>query len=71
MGLPACGLSIDRLLMLRRESEKVWRYCSIARTGRGASRLAAGLETSSINRVVAFYRFLAGIPTDQEPPAAR
>ena len=24
-----------------------------------------------INRAVAFYRWLVGIPTDQEPPAAR
>ena len=49
----------------------IWRYYSIARTGRNASRLATGHESSSINRAVAFYRSLAGIPTDQEPPAAR
>jgi hypothetical protein len=56
---------------LDRESEDVWRYYSITRTGRNASRLAAGHASSSINRAVAFYRFLAGIPTDQEPPVAR
>ena len=56
---------------LDRESEDVWRYYSIVRTGRNASRLAVGHESSSINRAVAFYRALAGIPTDQEPPAAR
>ena len=33
--------------------------------------MAAGNESSAINRAVAFYRWLAGIPTDQEPPAAR
>jgi hypothetical protein len=62
---------MQSVYFLDRESENVWRYYSIARTGRGASRLATGHETSSINRAVAFYRFLAGIPTDQEPPAAR
>jgi hypothetical protein len=56
---------------LDRESDGVWRYYSIVRTGRNASRLATGHESSSINRAVAFYRSLAGIPTDQEPPAAR
>jgi len=35
------------------------------------SDVAAGHEASSINRAVAFYRSLAGIPTGKEPPAAR
>ena len=29
------------------------------------------VPASSINRAVAFYRHFVGIPTDQEPPAAR
>jgi hypothetical protein len=56
---------------LDRESANVWRYYCIARTGRHASRLATGHESSSINRAVAFYRYMVGIPTDQDPPAAR
>ena len=62
---------IQSIYFLDRESADVWRYYSIARTGRNASRLATGHASSSINRAIAFYRFLAGIPTDQEPPAAR
>jgi hypothetical protein len=62
---------MQSVYFLDRESDNVWRYYGIVRTGRSASRLAAGHESSSINRAVAFYRFLAGIPTDQEPPAAR
>ncbi len=62
---------MQSIYFLDRESADVWRYYSIARTGRNASRLAMGHESSSINRAVAFYRSLAGIPTDQEPPAAR
>ena len=62
---------MQSIYFLDRESDNVWRYYSIVRTGRGASRLATGHEASSINRAVAFYRSLAGIPTDQEPPAAR
>jgi len=62
---------MQSIYFLDRESDDVWRYYSTARTGRNASRLAAGHASSSINRAVAFYRSLAGIPTDQEPSAAR
>jgi hypothetical protein len=62
---------MQSVYFLDRESDGVWRYYSMARTGRAASRLTTGHESSSINRAVAFYRSLAGIPTDQEPPAAR
>jgi hypothetical protein len=62
---------MQSIYFLDRESDDVWRYYSISRTGRNASRLVAGHAASSINRAVAFYRSLVGIPTDQEPPAAR
>jgi hypothetical protein len=62
---------LQSIYFLDRESDSVWRYYSIVRTGRNANRLIAGNEASSINRAVAFYRYLVGIPTDQEPPAAR
>jgi hypothetical protein len=62
---------MQSIYFLDRESENVWRYYSIMRTGENASRLITGNESSVINRAVAFYRSLAGIPTDQEPPAAR
>jgi len=61
---------MQTITFLDRESQDVWRYYSIMRTSRNASLLTAGYEASSINRAVAFYRYLAGIPTDQEPPAA-
>ena len=56
---------------LERESEDLWRYYSIGRTGKNANGLATGHDASTVNRAVAFFRYLAGIPTDQEPPAAR
>ena len=61
---------MQTITFLDRESQDVWRYYSILRTNKDASRLAAGSEASSINRAVAFYRYLAGIPTDKEPPAS-
>ncbi len=56
---------------LERETPEVWRYYSVGRTGKDANGLAAGHDASTINRAMAFFRYLVGIPTDQEPPAAR
>jgi hypothetical protein len=36
-----------------------------------SSLMPIGSDASYINRAVAFYRLVAAIPTDQEPPAAR
>jgi hypothetical protein len=54
-----------------RESQNVWRYYSIMRSGKNANQLIAGNDRSWVNRAVAFHRHLVGISTDQEPPAAR
>jgi hypothetical protein len=62
---------IQSIYFLDRESENVWRYYAIVRTGMNANQLLAGNESSAVNRAVAFYRHLVGIPTAQEPPAAR
>jgi hypothetical protein len=62
---------LQSIYFLDRESEHVWRYYSMLRMRKNANGMAAGNESSAINRAVAFYRWLAGIPTDQEPPAAR
>jgi hypothetical protein len=62
---------IQSIYFLDRESQDVWRYYSITRMGRNANTLISGHEASSINRAVAFYRYFAGIPADQEPAAMR
>jgi hypothetical protein len=62
---------MQSICFLDRESDTVWRYYSIVRTGRNANRLIASNESSGANRALAFYRHLVGIPTDQDPPAAR
>jgi hypothetical protein len=62
---------IQSIYFLDRESDHIWRYFSIVRIGKNANGLIARNESSSINRAVAFYRSLVGIPTDQDPPAAR
>jgi hypothetical protein len=62
---------MQSIYYLDRESDDVWRYYGMARTGKNASSLTSGHEASWINRSVAFYRHVAGIPTNREPPAAR
>ncbi|MCW2239637.1 DUF6675 family protein [Azospirillum canadense] len=56
---------------LERRSSDTWAYYGLLRAGAGASRLAGGHERFYVNRAVAFYRFLAGVPTDRDPPVAR
>jgi len=62
---------MQSIYFLDRESENVWRFYSIVRTGKNANRLIAGNDSSAVNRAVAFYRHVVGIPTSQEPPVAR
>lgn len=62
---------VQAIYFIERESRDVWRYYSIVRTGRNSSTLAGGHEASAVNRAVAYYRYIAGIKADTEPPAAR
>ncbi len=59
------------IYFLEKESDGVWKFYSLTRSSRNANSMATANEASAINRAVAFYRHIAGIPTDQEPPAAR
>lgn len=61
---------LQSMYFFEQEGSNVWRYYSIVRTGKKASRLIAGNESSTINRAAAFYRHFVGIPATQEPPAA-
>jgi hypothetical protein len=62
---------IQAVTFLERERGSVWRYYSIARMAKAASILTMGHDASLINRAVALFRHVAGIPADREPPAAR
>lgn len=60
---------VQSIYFFERESRDVWRYYNLARTS--ASSGTQGYQASFINRAVAFYRHLVGIPTDKDPPAFR
>jgi hypothetical protein len=62
---------VQSVYFLDRGQDNVWGYYSILRTGLNASSLVTSNDSSAINRAIAVYRRFVGIPTDQEPPAAR
>jgi hypothetical protein len=62
---------LQSIYFLDRESDKVWRYYGMVRSGKRVNSLIAGNEASFVNRAVAFYRNLVGVPDNQEPPASR
>lgn len=63
--------ALQTVEFLERQGADVWALYLLTRIDRGASVFASGHEASSVNRAVALFRHLAGIPTDQEPPAVR
>jgi hypothetical protein len=62
--------ALQSVKFMERIAPGVWGVYLLSRMGEDASVLAAAFEASYINRAVALYRHIAGIPTDLEPPAA-
>ncbi len=62
---------VQTLYFLNRQTNGEWGYYSLARIAANASSLVEGHAASYINRAVAFFRYVGGIATDLEPPAAR
>jgi len=62
---------LQTFYVIERRGPGVWNFYSLTRTRMASSLLPTGGEGSYINRSAAFFRYVAGIPTDQEPPAAR
>jgi hypothetical protein len=59
------------LYVLQRRTDGNWSFYLYGSIDGGAAGSAGAHLSSFVNRSVAFYRHFAGIPTDQEPPAAR
>jgi len=62
--------ALQSVLIIEHIAPDVFGVSILNRSGEGASMLTAGHESSYVNRVAALYRQLAGIKTNQEPPAA-
>ncbi len=63
--------AMQSVIFLDKRGAGVWGYYQTIRATEGASAIAMGSNASYVNRLAALYRYVAGIPTDQEPPAAR
>ncbi len=63
--------ALQSVVFIQRLSPGVLGIYILSRTGEGTSALAEGHDASYVNRAVVLYRLIAGIKTDQEPPAAR
>lgn len=63
--------ALQTVLVITHIAPKTWGVYMLSRTSDQSSMLAGGHEASYVNRAVALYRQIAGIRTDQEPPAMR
>lgn len=71
-GLPLFGPGdLRSAYRLEQLAPGIWGYSSLGGVAKGASFLSNGHHASYINRAAAVFRHIAGVPTDQEPPAAR
>lgn len=60
----------EQFYVIERETDTVWRYYGLVRAQINHAFLAPS-HGSSKNRTSAYFRHLAGIRTDIEPPAAK
>jgi len=62
---------MQTVYFIERRAPGVWGFYSLTRVRMASPLLPAGSDSSYVNRSAALFRHIAGIPTDQEPPAAR
>ena len=62
--------ALQTVLIIEHVAPGIFGVFVLSRSGEGASALTAAHESTYVNRAAALYRQLAGIKTDQEPPAA-
>jgi hypothetical protein len=58
------------LYFVERETGDTWRYYSLLRAPTPISLAVRSHRASYINRAAAIFRYVAGLPTDTEPPLA-
>jgi hypothetical protein len=64
--------ALQTVVCAQRQANDVWGLYILARIDRQTSSfIANGHEASTANRALALFRYLAGVPTDAEPPAVR
>jgi len=62
--------SLQVATVLQRASPDVWNFYEITRAGAESNSFVSGYGSSYLNRLDAMRRYLAGLPTDRDPPVA-
>jgi hypothetical protein len=62
--------ALQTVAFVRRTAPDQWETYQITRVGADSSSLVLGHQGSFVNRLEAVRRYLAGLPTDQQPPLA-
>jgi hypothetical protein len=62
--------ALQAATVLTRDGPDSWSLYEISRAGAESSSFVAGYQSSYLNRLEAVRRYLAGIPTDRDPPIA-
>ena len=60
----------ETVAFLEKERDDIWRYYSLSRVGAAGETVTRAELASLVNRLVAGFRYLAGIPADLDPPPA-
>ena len=60
--------ALQLALFIERAGPDLWHLYALSRVGAGSSSLVTSSPSSYLNRLDAFRRYLAGAPTNQEPP---
>jgi hypothetical protein len=60
--------ALQLALFIERAGPDLWHLYALSRVGSDSSSLVANSPSSYLNRLDAFKRYLAGTPTNQEPP---
>ena len=63
--------ALQSVIFLERRGPDLWQYFQAMRAGEGASRLALSNPGSYINRLTAFYRYVASRPDPREKAKGR
>ena len=59
------------LFLIDREDAGIWRYYAVTGLRGAGGAVATWFRNSYVNRAVAMFRYMTGIPIEQELPAAR
>jgi hypothetical protein len=62
---------LEGFFMVEREAGPIWRYYALTRAYILVSDAMAPPPEDHLSKAVALFRFIAGMPTDAEPPALR